>query len=49
MRRECKNATRCNRCFLEGCPFGRNGEPSEDEYPTAKDRCKRYEPEEADK
>lgn len=22
MRRECKNATRCKRCFLEGCPFG---------------------------
>lgn len=44
MDRECKNRTRCQRCFLEACPFGRCGEPSGDEYPSAKDRCKLYEP-----
>ena len=49
MRLECKNTTRCKRCFLEGCPFGRDGTPSEDEYTTAKDRCKYYEPKETDK
>lgn len=49
MRLECKNTTRCKRCFLEGCPFGRDGTPSEDEYTNAKDRCKYYEPKEIDK
>lgn len=40
----CKNRTRCQRCYLEACPFGRNGDPGEDEYRTATDRCKLYEP-----
>ena len=47
MRRECERATYCKQCFLKKCPFGRDGEPSEDEYPTAKNRCKYYEQKEA--
>lgn len=47
MNRDCKHRTRCKHCYLELCPFGRDGEPSEDEYPTAKDRRRRYEPQEA--
>lgn len=46
MNRDCKHRTRCWKCILESCPFCLNGRPSEDEYPTAKDRCKNYEPKE---
>lgn len=38
----CKRRNCCKMCFLEACPFGRCGEPSETEYPTAKDKCKFY-------
>ena len=31
-------------CFLEACQFGRCGEPSDTEYPTAKNKCKVYSP-----
>jgi hypothetical protein len=40
----CKRRNCCKMCFLEACPFGRCGEPSETEYPTAKNKCKFYNP-----
>ena len=42
MNRECVYATRCRWCFMEACPFGRNGTPSEDEYKTANCKCSKY-------
>ena len=43
----CKRSNCCKMCFLEACPFGRCGEPSETEYPTAKNKCKFYTPQAA--
>ena len=40
----CKRRNCCKMCFIEACPFGRCGEPSEIEYPTAKNKCKFYTP-----
>ena len=48
MNRQCYKFNRCSMYLFEVCPFGRSAEPSEDEYKTARNKCKFYQPKERD-
>lgn len=41
----CKYYTHCEKCLMEACPFGRNGQPNPSQYNEgARLYCRRYEP-----